>query len=140
LLDTALELYFIGNNSALFVELHGFLERFALNELPKRLAKNKIFKSVISELIGRKTLSDVSECFEKLNIWESEDLKFVKKLSNIKNGIVHKNVKLVSKHLGDGSATATYKIYEIVGKVDCSPYIIKTIKLLIKLSGVVEGF
>ena len=133
LVSTSLELYFIGNNSALFVELHGLLERIALNDLPERLAKDEISKSIISKIIERKSLTELSEFLVELDIWNDEDLRFTRKLSNIRNGIAHKNAELVSKHLGDGKATSVAQIDEITQKVDCIPYILKIIKLVVKL-------
>ena len=34
MLDVPLALFFLGQNSAVFVELHGFLERYVLRDLP----------------------------------------------------------------------------------------------------------
>lgn len=138
MLDTPMELYYIGNSSAVFVELHGFLERMALIELSKRIAKDEMSKKIISKLTERKTLVEISDGFVELGIWNDEDIKFVKKLSNVRNGIVHKNIKLVSKYLSDGKSTYIGQIDEITKKVDCIPYILNTLELLVKLSGIIE--
>lgn len=133
-MNNALELYFIGDNSALFVELHGLLERFCLTELPKMLANSSNSEEIICELISRKTLKELAEVIVKAGIWDSEDMSLIKKLANIRNGIAHKNVQQVSKHLSNGSETALNELHKITKKVDCMPYILSSLRLLVKLS------
>ena len=52
--DTAFELYFIGNNSALFIELQGLLERFCLNALIDLIPINEITKEIVDDGFGKK--------------------------------------------------------------------------------------
>lgn len=138
MMESPLELYFIGNNSALILELHAFLERMAINELPKLLAVNEKSEEIIGDLISRKTLIDIAFYFVDLEIWDKEDQSFIKKLSQIRNGIAHKNPEMVSKYLGDGKSSSLYSINEITKKVDCIPYIINSLKLMINVSGFIK--
>jgi hypothetical protein len=137
MLSTPLALFFLGQNSAVFVELHGFLERYVLRDLPHALAKDKQAAGIISSLIERRTLSELSEILLELKIWNDEDVRFARKLANVRNGIVHKNAKLISKHLSDGRDIHLIDIENLVYKADVVPYIIGTIELLVKLSGAV---
>jgi len=138
MLDIPLALFFTCQNSAMFVELHGFLERYVLRDLPSHLGKDKRSAEIISSLIERKTLSELSSILLEIKIWDVEDVRFASKLTNIRNGIVHKNAKLISKHLSDGRDIHISDIERLVYKADCAPFIIGTIGLLLKLSGVVD--
>lgn len=130
--DTAFELYFIGNNSALFVELQGIIERFCYNELCDVLPINDKSQGIIIDSFDKKTLKDFAPYMEKLGLWNESDVKFAQKLTNIRNGITHKNVKIVSKYLFDGKQEHIESIHDITAKTDCIPYIIGTINLIIK--------
>ena len=134
LFDTALELYFIGNNSALFVELQGILERFCFNELTDLLPVDEKSKKIITKSYQRKTLRDFAPYFKTLDLWEEDDVKFARKLTTIRNGIAHKNTNLVSRHLHDGKQNHPTSIHEITANVDCIPYILNTVDLIIKAS------
>lgn len=134
LLDSAFELYFIGNNSALFIELQGIIERFCLNKACDFIAVDDIAKKILEDSFSKKTLNDVAEYFKTISLWSEEDVKFAKKITNIRNGIAHKNAELVSKHLGDGKKSLLTSIDDITKSVDAVPYIIHTIELLIKIA------
>jgi hypothetical protein len=137
LLDVPLALYFLGQSSAVFVELHGFLERFVLRDLPFSLAKDKQAAAIITSIIERKTRSELADILLKLRIWNGEDVRFAINLANIRNGIVHKNAKLVSKYLSAGKDVHISDIDSLTRKSDCVHFIIRTIELLVKLSSVV---
>lgn len=133
LMDNAFELYFIGNNSALFIELQGLLERFCINKSADFIAINTDAKDLLLDSFSKKTLSDIADYFRVISLWNDNDIKFAKKLTQIRNGIAHKNIKLVSKHLSDGKQTIFYSIDDITKKVDTIPYIIHTMELIIKV-------
>jgi hypothetical protein len=133
LMDSAFELYFIGNNSALFIELQGILERFCINRSADFIAVNDDAKSLLLDSFSKKTLNDIAEYFKTISFWNEEDIKFAKKLTHIRNGIAHKNVSLVSKHLSDGKQTIFYSIDDITKKVDTIPFIIHTMELILKV-------
>lgn len=132
LFDSAFELFFIGNNSALFIELQGLLERFCLNKACEFIAVDNVAQVILQDSFSKKTLNDVAEYFKIISLWADEDVRFAKKLTHIRNGIAHKNGELVSKHLGDGKKIPLTSIDEITKNEDSVPYIIHTIELLIK--------
>lgn len=134
LFDSAFELFFIGNNSALFIELHGLIERFCLNKACEFIAVDDIAKSILEDSFSKKTLNDVAEYFKTISLWTDDDIRFAKKLTHIRNGIAHKNAELVSRHLGDGKKSLLTSIDEITKSVNAIPYIVHTIELLIKLA------
>ncbi|CAL2076609.1 hypothetical protein [Tenacibaculum sp. 190524A02b] len=136
--DTAFELYFIGNNSALIIELQGLLERFCLNTIIDLIPINDITKEIVSDGFEKKTLRDIAPYFKLLGVWEESDVKFALKLTQIRNGIAHKNGKLVSKHLGSGQQSHPESIHEITAKVDIIPFILSTMELIIKATKVAE--
>jgi len=133
LMDSAFELYFIGNNSALFIELQGLLERFCIDRSADFIAINNEAKKILLDSFSKKTLNDIAEYFKTISLWTDDDVKFARKLTHIRNGIAHKNAELVSKHLSDGKQTIFYSIDDITKKVDTIPYIIHTMELIIKV-------
>jgi hypothetical protein len=136
--DTAFELYFIGNNSALIIELQGLLERFCLNAIIDLIPINEITKEIVSDGFEKKTLKDISPYFKTLGVWDDSDVKFALKLTQIRNGIAHKNGKLVSKHLGNGQQSHPESIHEMTAKIDVIPFILSTMELIIKATKVAE--
>ena len=82
--DTAFELYFIGNNSALFIELQGLLERFCFNALTD-LLPNYLFDQIevfeigqtlssfqLSELIAEEILSFLHSKKDEIFIYDKQ--------------------------------------------------------------------
>lgn len=136
--DTAFELYFIGNNSALIIELQGLLERFCLNAIIDLIPINEITKEIVSDGFEKKTLKDIAPYFKTLGVWEDSDVKFALKLTQIRNGIAHKNGKLVSKHLSNGQQSHPESIHEITAKTDVIPFILSTMELIIKATKMAE--
>jgi hypothetical protein len=136
--DTAFELYFTGNNSALLIELQGILERFCNNALCDLLPIDNLSQKVIVDSFEKKTLMDFAPYFKQLEIWDENDVKFALRLTSIRNGIAHKNALLVSKYLNDGKQKHFSSIHEITSKTDCIHYIIETLKLILKASKAAE--
>lgn len=137
--DTAYSLYLLNNNSALIIELHGILERFCLNALTDILPINDIAKDVIHDSFDKKTLKDIAPYFEKFNMWGKDDVEFALELTKLRNGIAHKNAELVSRSKlvkSNGQARHPESIHTMMSKVDCSDYIVQTMDLIIKASGI----
>jgi hypothetical protein len=131
-------LYFIGNNSALIIELQGLLERFCLNALIDLIPINDITKEIVDDGFGKKTLKDISPYFKTLGAWDENDEKFALKLTQIRNGIAHKNGNIVSKYLGDGKQNHPESIHELTAKTDVIPFILSTMDLILKATKVAE--
>ena len=138
-LDTTLKLFLIECNSLLIVELHGILERFALDSLLKVLPSSDEAEKIVIEGFKMKTLSDIANYMMILNLWDKDDVTFSRKLNSIRNGIAHKNIKLVSKYLSDGKQVYSESIHEVTKKVDCVPYILKVMNLMIKSSNLLRS-
>jgi len=62
--------------------------------------KVKENEEVINKLIERKTLKDLIPLYLISNVWTKEEVTFAKRLVNIRNGVAHRNLKLLEKHLG----------------------------------------
>lgn len=137
-LDTAFSLYILNNNSALIVELQGILERFCLNALTDILPINDIAKYIIDDAFDKKTLKEIAPYFEKFNIWEKDDVEFAIELTKLRNGIAHKNAGIVSRSKlvkSNGQARHPESIHTMMSKIDCSDFIVRTMDLIIKVSG-----
>ena len=134
----AFELYYIGNNSALFIELQGLLERFAVDKMCEFIAVNKDALIILKDAFSKKTLIEVAEYFKKINLWNDDDITFAKNISQIRNGIAHKNAKLVSKKLGNGREESMSSIKDNTDRADIIPFIIHTIDMTIKISEVMR--
>lgn len=134
-LDTTLELLFLNKNKSLIVELQGAIERFCINALCDILPINTTTaRDVISQMIDKKNLADVAPYFEILGLWDKKDVKFAQRLTKLRNGIAHKNAETVSKCLSDGKQKHFASIDSITEKMDCIPYIVDVLKLIVKIS------
>lgn len=136
--DTAYSLYILNNNSALIIELHGILERFCLNALCDTLPINDIAKVIIDDMLDKRTLKDIVHYFEKLGLWNKDDVTFALELTKLRNGIAHKNAELVSRSKlanSNGQNGHPESIHTIMSTVDCSTIIVNTMDLIIKGSG-----
>lgn len=136
LYDSVISLYANGNNSFVIMEIHSILEKYSIRDLPIVLTENKIVQSIIKDLIDRKNLSNIAVYFGRLDVWSKTDLKYVERLARIRNGIAHKNEKLISKAINSGNETHHLDIESIVNELDTCELIITSIKLCVKLQNV----
>ena len=137
--DTAYSLYLQNNNSALVVELQGILERSCLNSLEDLLPIDDIAKSIIVDVFSKKTLRDVAPYFLTYGIWDENDKDFAMELTKLRNGIAHKNAEIVSRSKlvnGTGQDRHYESIHSLMNKVDCTSFIVRTMELIIKASGI----
>ena len=137
-LDTAYSLYLLNNNSALIIELQGVLERFCINALNDMLPINDVAKSIITDAFDKKTLKDVANYFKDWGLWNEDDVGFALEITKLRNGIAHKNAELVSRSKlvkSNGQYRHPESIHSLMSKVDCSEYIVRTMELIIKASG-----
>jgi hypothetical protein len=123
----------LGHYSAAIVELHGWLERYALEELPNRLGRDPLAREVIADLIKRRTLAELIEPLIRLGLWNADDKSFVSRLKTLRDGIVHKNFALLSKHLADGKWRPPNDLTDRINEQDCIGFFLTTIQLLMKL-------
>lgn len=133
LLGAALQMYYFGHNASVFVEIQGFVEHFVLHDLPRHLARDRNSAQIVADLIARKTLPELADALQQLDVWSADDVTFAKKLTKVRNGISHKNAILLSKHLGSGKKLHILDTDELVADADCVPYLLHSIELLAKL-------
>jgi len=133
LMDGPLVLYAIGMNGSAIIELHGILERFVLRETVNHLA-DPSKRSPTYRVLKRRTLSDLASMLCDLEVFDREDVKFAEKLNALRNGLAHKNPEVISKLLFSGKEISFLDIDSAIGKFDCVPLIVGTIRLLVRMS------
>ena len=132
LLDTPLILFGMNMHSAALMEIHSILERFVIRHVVEILTKPKN-QDISTKIIERLTLSDLAPILQNLNVLDNEDLKFIEKLSKLRNGVAHKNAKVISNVANSGKLIPVLDIESVVNKIDFIPIVIGTIKIFNKL-------
>lgn len=133
LMDGPLTLYAIGLNGPAIVELHSIVERLALRETARHLAVPKR-RSLLMKILRRYTLPDLTALLCEVGVLDKEDLKLAKKLNALRNGIAHKNERLVSNLLASGRRISYLDIDRQIAKLDCIPLITQSTKFLTKMA------
>jgi len=133
LLKSPILLYTIGMNGSAITELYSILERLTLRETSHQLASKERFENVY-KLVERYTLLDLVSVLVDINLMDKDDFKFTKKLNSLRNGVAHKNPKVISKTILSGKKISFLDIDKAMEKVDCVPLIIRSINFLMKLS------
>lgn len=134
LLGSVLAMLYSGETIAVFVELHGLLELYASRDLAAVLVSDQKSRLVIKRLLGRKVLPELAEILEEIGAWNMKDVKFARKLSDIRNGVAHRNARLLSNRLAEGRDLHHLDAMVLAAKVDCIPFIVRTIEMMLKLS------
>lgn len=137
--DTAYSLYLQNNNSALIIELQGILERFCLNALEDLLPIDDVAKDIVVDMLRKKTLIDVAPYFVKYGLWDEQDKDYASELSKLRNGIAHKNAEIVSRSKlvkSSGQDRHYESIHSLMNKMDCTSFIVRTMELMVKASGI----
>lgn len=127
LMDSPLLLYSLNMNGSAIVELHGVLERFALRDTANHLG-------VPLKIFDRHHLSDLALVLHDLGIFDKDDVKFARKLNRLRNGLAHKNPRVISNMIYSGRKISALDIDSVMAKYDCIPLLIGTIHLMIKMS------
>jgi hypothetical protein len=134
LFDGPLLLYAIGMNTSAIMELHSILERFSLRDVSKILA-NPSQESVVKKTLERYTLPGLAKILHNdLDILDDEDVKYAESLNKLRNGIAHRNERVISYALLSGRAISLLDIDHEVNKIDIKPYLLSGIAFLYKLS------
>jgi len=129
LMNVPLLLYALNMNGSAIIELHGILERFTLRETVNRLG-------VPLRIFERHHLPALVSILCHLRICDKKDVKFAKKLNKLRNGLAHKNPKVISNVALSGKKISVLDIDSVMSGFDCIPLIIGTIYLLVKMSKV----
>lgn len=134
LMNAPLMLYALELNGLAIVELHGFLERFLVRDVPKLLARSKKDAAILRKHLFKKiSLATLAELLRDLKIWDENDLTFVHELSGLRNAIAHKNIKTLSYILQLKKSPSVFDIDSIMAHHNCIPHMIRTIHLFNKL-------
>lgn len=131
-MNAPLTLYALNMTSLAIVELHGSLERLFIGSTVRQIAIPEKSEHV-EKLLERKTLLDLSETLFNLDILDEEDLKFLKQLNRLRNGISHKNSEIISKFFLGGKELSTDDIDEAVNSIDIRQFIVHSLEIIIKL-------
>lgn len=133
LMNVPLFLYAFNLNGAAIIELHSILERYTMRELIGKLnvptKQNNFVK-----LFERHTLPDFALILSDLEILDEEDIKFIKKLNRLRNGVAHKNPKPIYDMINSGKPFHMLDIDDNLANFDIQPFIIHTIDVLVKMS------
>ena len=133
LMGAPITLYALRMNGPVIVELHGILERFAMRDVTQHLVKPRR-EDALRNLIERRGLPDLALAYSDLGIWNESDVKFATKLHRIRNGVAHKNPKVISREVCSGKRIHILDIDSTMTNVNVVPLILRTIRLLMKLS------
>jgi len=131
-LDSSLILYALGRNGAAIVELHSVLERQAIEKLAKLiLLPEKI--DIGRRTLDRLTLKDLASMLQDCGILNKDDIKFVEKISKLRNGLAHRNPTGISNAMLSGQALLEVEIDSVLSELDYISYTIAAIRFLIKV-------
>lgn len=133
LFDGPLLLYAIGMNTSAILELHSILERFSLREVSKILAK-PLQESVLKKTLERYTLPGLAKILHNdLDILDDKDVNYAESLNKLRNGIAHRNERVISNALLSGRTISQLDIDHEVNKIDIKPHLLGGIVFLYKL-------
>ncbi|MBS1526119.1 MAG: hypothetical protein JST19_10750 [Bacteroidetes bacterium] len=127
-------LYLLNQKSAAIIELHSELETLSILYLTTLRCKDvPDKKSEIKNQLRKKSLPYFTEEWVKLKVWDDEDAQFCKRLTEIRNGVAHKNLDRVKQVFGieefRGQMLSKYFTEE-----EIIPLIMNCLKLEIKLT------
>lgn len=132
LMDNPLLLYGLNINGLIIVELFGILERFTAREVINNI-KFPFRSPNFEKIINFHNLSDYALILLDLGVLNKDDIKFIEKLSKLRNGVAHKNPKPIANLLNSGKIFSFLDIDSQMEKIDPLLYIFQTIDILYKL-------
>jgi hypothetical protein len=131
-IDNAILLYAVGRTGAAIVDLYGVLESRAKEKLAALVFRTEMYEFGL-EILKRDTLRGFSTLLQRFGLLRKDDVKFAERITNVRNGLAHKNASIVSKALFSGKTVEISEIDSLMLDIDISPYVIGTIKYLIRL-------
>ena len=132
IMGNPLLLYGLNINGLTIVELFGILERFTAREV-KFLIKFPISSPNFERIINFHNLLNYALILFDLEVLNKDDIKFIEKLSKLRNGVAHKNPIPIANLLNSGKIFSFLDIDYQMEKVDPLEYIFQTIDILYKL-------
>ena len=129
-----IQLYALGINSSVLIELYALIEHFVIRDFPKILCPDgKKRQSVVANLISKSNLNRIAQFLRDLDVWNQDDYAFVMKLAKLRNAVAHNNTELIYKTLGKSGNSFIGDARQRIEEHDTLKYIIGTIRLLVKL-------
>lgn len=132
LMDAPLILYAMDMNGPAIVELHAIIERFCIRDLAMEISKPE-YSEDVTKIMERLSLRDFTKILVENGTFDKEDMKFIELLSRYRNAVAHKNPRLISNLLNSGKELSFIDIDSKVAEIDCKPFILGSLKILIKL-------
>lgn len=130
-IDNSLILYAVGRNGAAIVELNSTVERQAIERLLELIVLPERI-DVARRVFERLTLQDLTPMLLECGIIEKDDLKFAERLGRLRNGLAHRNPRIISNAILSGQQIREQEIETVVSDLDYVPYAIGAIRFLIK--------
>ncbi len=132
LLDQPVLLYSIGLNGPAMVELCSVFEWWAKVSVMRHL---NLSGSTLKRIFDFESLPDLCDILKEKGILDDKDVLFTRKLSSLRNGVVHKNERTVSNAVLSGRKIGPTDIDSELRKMDILPYIMETTRIMTKMMG-----
>jgi hypothetical protein len=135
LLSRAAELLLVGQYPSVYVEIYAMIERFALIQLPHAISKSSDTAILLRGIIDRKNLTELASVIVEIGLWDANDLKWIRRLARIRNGLVHKNYELLDKALGQGREEILYDFdYSKFKLSETTKDLVSAVDLIVRLT------
>jgi hypothetical protein len=131
-IDDSLLLYALGRNAAAIVDLHAILERQAVDRLAEYILQPDRLE-IGRPVIERRYLPELASLLQDCGILGTDDVKYSQRLNRIRNGLAHRNMKLVSNALFSGQDISQLDLDARMSEIDISPLIVQAVRFLMKI-------
>jgi uncharacterized protein YutE (UPF0331/DUF86 family) len=132
-IDSSVLLYVLGRNGAAIIELHAIVERAAIEALSQQiLLPDKI--DIGLKLVERLTLPDISALLRDCSIIDNDDVKFAQSLNKLRNGLAHRNTKVLSRVVYSGRKLSDAEIDFVMEDVDYISLAVGSVGFLLKIT------
>jgi len=113
LMTTPVILYASKLNGQVIIDLTGILERMAIiyiTELSKSFPDRQ---TVVQQLLGKQNLDDLAGHLVSLGLWDKEDKGVAENLKKRRDGLAHKNAKLICRYINDNKPFDFFRLNEV---------------------------
>jgi hypothetical protein len=129
LMTGPLTLYALKMNGQVLIELAAILERYAIMYITELFSPFPERQDMVRELVERQFLEKLAIQLIRLGLWDKDDLRDVRELKRKRDRLAHKNVE----KFDNGKTISILEIDLLMSRRDVLPYIMVTIRLLLKL-------
>ncbi len=131
-LDGSILLYSLGRNGAALIELHAVMERECVEAVATRVIQPEMTEIGL-KLIERLTLPDLSVVLRDCGVADDKDVKFAQNLNKLRNGLAHRNTKVISKAVCSGKEIPEADIDFVMQDVDYISFVLGATNFLVKI-------